>query len=65
MKKVGRPPLVSDKILTEIKSILSSLRISGATITRKVVRAVGNGALSACSPEKMAENVGSITLSTK
>ena len=44
-------------MLTEIKSILSNLRISGATVTRKVVIAVGNGVLSARCPEKMVKMV--------
>ena len=33
MKKVGRPLLVLDEILSEIRSILSNLRISWAAIT--------------------------------
>ena len=50
MKNVGRLSLVSDEMLTEIKSILSNLRISRSAITGKVAMvaiAVGNGVLSA------------------
>ena len=39
-------------MLTEIKSIISNLRISGAATTRKAVIAVGNGVLSARCTEK-------------
>ena len=46
MKRVGRPPLVSGEMLTEIKSLLSNLRKSGAAITRKKVVTFGNGVLS-------------------
>lgn len=52
MKKIGRQPLLSDEMFTEINSIFSSLRISEATITQKVVIAVGNRVLSVCCPEK-------------
>ena len=52
MKKIGRQPLLSDEMFTEINSIFSSLRISEATITQKVVIAVGNRVLSARCPEK-------------
>lgn len=47
MKKVGRSPLVSDEMLTEIKSILINLRISGVAATRKVVITIGNSVFSA------------------
>ena len=65
MKKVARMPLVLDEMLTEIKSILSKLRLSEAATTRKVIITVGNSVLSALCPEKMAKNGGSITLSNK
>ena len=65
MKKVGRSRLVLNKILTEIKSILSNLCISRAAVTRRVVIAVKNSVLSTLCPEKMAQNGSSITLSTK
>ena len=52
MKKIGRQPLLSDEMFTEINSISSSLRISEATITQKVVIAVENRVLSARCPEK-------------
>ena len=42
----GMPPLVSQDLMTEIKSILSNLRINGCAITREVVIAVANGVLS-------------------
>ena len=48
-------------MLTEIKSIISNLRISGAATTRKGVIAVGNGVLSARCTEKMATNGGNIS----
>ena len=37
LPRTGRPSLVSDGLTTEIKSILSNLRISGCAITREVV----------------------------
>ena len=63
MEKVDRTSLVSGKMHTEIKSILSNLRILGATISRKVVIAVGNDVLSVLCPEKMTKNGGTIALS--
>ena len=46
MSRVGRPSLISDDILTQIKAVLSNLRTSGGSISRKTVIAVGNGVLS-------------------
>ena len=39
LEKVGRPPLLSGEVFTEIRSIFSNLRISRAVMT------VGNGVL--------------------
>lgn len=52
MKKVGRPPLLSGETLTEIESVLTNLRISGAAIAGKVIIAVRNGVLNARFPEE-------------
>ena len=46
LPRQGRPPMVSDEISTEIKTILHNVRVSGGAITRKAVIAIGNGVLS-------------------
>ena len=51
--------------MTEIKQILSNLRVARCAISRKVVISVGNGVLSSRCPDKMARNGGNITLSIK
>ena len=58
---------MSDKQTTEVKSILHNLRVSGGTVTRKTVIAIGNRVLKARArcPEILEENGGSITLNTK
>ena len=58
--KIGWQTEISDEMLTEIKSVLSNLRISGAAITRKAVIGVGNGMFSACCLEHVATNGGSM-----
>ena len=60
-----RPSKMSDKLTTEVKSILHNLRVSGGTVTRKTVIGIGNRVLKARCPEILEENGGSITLNTK
>ena len=57
--------MVSDKLITKIKTILHNLRVSGEAISRKTVIAIDNGVLGSRCPEKLTKNVGSVTLSTK
>ena len=57
--------MLSDVLMTEIKLILTDLRIAGCAISRKVVISVGNGVLACKCPERLAINGGSITLSIK
>ncbi len=47
----------SDEIVTEIKTILHNLRVSGGAITRKTTIVIGNGVLSSRCPEKLAKMV--------
>ena len=56
---------MSDKVTTEVKSILRNLRVSGGAVTRKTVTAIGNEVLKARYPEMLEGNSGSITLTTK
>ena len=67
MKKVGRPPLVSDEMLTKIKlkSVLNNLCISRAAITQNVVIGVRNDVHCPHCPEKVSKLCSRITLSTK
>ena len=58
----GRPPMVSDGVVTKVKAILHNIRLSGGVITRKTTIAVGNGVLSSRCPDKIARNGGNITL---
>ena len=44
---------MSDELVTEIKAILHNLRVSGGTISGKIVIAIGNGVLSSGCPEKV------------
>ena len=65
MPRRGRPAILTDELMTEIKQILSNLRVAGYAISRKVVLSVGNGVLSSRCPDKIAKNGGNITLSIK
>ena len=65
MPRRGRPAILTDELMTEIKQILSNLRVTGCAIYRKIVISVGNGVLSSRCPDKMAKNGGNITLSIK
>ena len=56
---------MSDELVTEIKTILHNLRVSGRVISRKSVTAIGNGVLSSRCPQKLTRNGGSVTLTTK
>ena len=65
MPRQGRPAILTDELMTEIKQILSNLRVAGCAISRKVVISVENGVLSSRCLDKMAKNGGNITLSIK
>ena len=65
MPQRGKPTLISEELSTEIKQILSSLRVAGCSISRKVVISVGNGVLASRCPEKMSRNGGKINLTVK
>ena len=54
LPRFGMPPTLTEEITTEIKLILNNLRISGCSISRKVVISVGNGVLASKCTEKMA-----------
>ena len=65
MPQRGKPSLISEELSTEIKQILSSLRVAGCSISRKVVISVGNGVLASRCSEKMSRNGGKISLTEK
>ena len=65
MPQRGKPALISEELSTEIKQILSNLRVAGCSISRKVVISVGNGVLASRCPEKMSRNDGKINLTVK
>lgn len=65
LPRSGRPALLTDELMTEIKLILNNLQISGCAISRKVVISVRNGILASRCPEKITKNGGRITFSIK
>ena len=65
VSRQGRPSIVSDELVTEIKAILHNLRISGGVISWKTVIAIGNGVLNSRYPEKLTKNGESVTLTSK
>ena len=65
MPQRGKPALISEERSTEIKQILSNLRVAGCSISRKVVMSVGNGVLASRCPEKMSINGRKINLTVK
>ena len=65
MPQRGKPALKYEELSTEIKQILSNLRVAGCSISRKVVISVGNGVLASRCPEKMSRNGGKINLTVK
>ena len=65
MPQRGTPALISEELSTEIKQILSNLRVAGCLISRKVVISVGNSVLASRCLEKMSRNGGKINLTVK
>ena len=65
MPQRDKPALISEELSTEIKQILSNLRVAGCSISRKVVISVGNGVLVSRYPEKMSRNGEKINLTVK
>ena len=65
LSRQGRPSKMSDKLTTEVKSILHNLRVSGGAVTWKTAIAIGNEVLKARCTGMLEENGGSITLTTK
>ena len=65
MPQRGKPVLISEELSTEIKQILSNLRVAGCSVSRKVVISVGNGVLASRCREKMSGNGGKINLTVK
>ena len=65
MPQRGKPTLISEELSTEIKQILSNLRVAGCSISRKVVISVGNGVLASRCLEKMSRNGGKINVTVK
>ena len=65
MPQRGKPALISEELSTEIKQILSNLRVAGCSVSRKVVISVGNGVLASRCPEKMSRNGGKVNLTVK
>ena len=57
--------MVSNKLVTEIKTILHNLCVRGGEISRKTVIPIGNGVLSSRCPEISTKNVESVTITTK
>lgn len=64
-KSPGRPSMISEELATEIRVILQNLRTAGCGISRKTVIAVGEGVLSAKSPDLLRKNGGTVSLSIK
>ena len=58
MPQRGKPALISEELSTEIKQILSNLRVAGCSISRKVVISVENGVLASRCFKKMSRNAG-------
>ena len=58
MPQRDKPALISEEVSTEIKQILSNLRVAGCSVSRKVVISVGNGVLGSRRAEKMSRNGG-------
>ena len=65
MPQRGKPTLISEELSTEIKQILSNLRVAGCSVSRKVVISVGNGVIASRCPEKISRNGGKINLTVK
>ena len=65
MPQRDKPTLISEELSTEIKQILSNLRVAGCSISRKVVISVRNGVLASRCSEKMSRNGGKMNLIVK
>ena len=60
--KRGRPNLVRDDLLQNIKEVVIAVRLSGAVSTRKMVLSISNGVLKANNSNSLSEIGGYITL---
>ena len=60
-----RPLMVSDELVTRIKTILHNRCVSDGAIIQKTVIAIGNGVLSSRCPEKLTKIRRSVILATK
>ena len=65
MSQRGKPALISEELSTEITQILPNLRVTGDSVSSKVVISVGNGVLASRCLEKMSRNGGKINLTVK
>ena len=61
MKK-GRPNLLDDETLAKVKDGITGIRFTGRVISRKIVIAIGNGAIKANSPSSLKKYDGHIEL---
>ena len=61
-RKAGRPNIVRDELVQNIKEIIVGVRLSGAVIARRMVISIGNGVLKANDPNTLFESGGTITL---
>lgn len=50
LKKIGRPNLLSDELLTKTKDVIIGSRLAGTVISRRMVIAIGTGVVKANDP---------------
>ena len=58
----GRPNLLDDETLAKVKDGITGIRFTGRVISRKMVIAIGNGAIKANSPSSLKKYGGHIEL---
>ena len=61
-RRKGRPNLLDDKFVVNVKDVVNGVRMAGGVISRKMVIAIGTGVIKANRPSKLKDFRGHIEL---
>ena len=61
-RRKGRPNLLDDKFVVNVKDVVNGVRMAGGVISRKMVIAIGTGVIKSNCPSKLKDFGGLIAL---
>ena len=64
-RRKGRPNLLDDKFVVNVKDVVNGVRMAGGVISRKMVIAIGTGVIKANCPSKLKDFGGHIVLTER